>query len=850
MQALDAARHLAEAGVPIFLARAHTNKLGFKLPEGWEKTEPDPRVVEKWKPGMAICAVMGHVVDCIDVDPRNGGTLAALEEALGGELPTVYGVQDTPSGGQHYLVASLGVRKLQNVVPGVDLQAGNEEGVGRGFIFIAPTMRESKLNGEQNSYVWQSAPDLGALLLEDDESGEALVELVESRHGNSRGKVDKDGSYEGSLYSELDDEKQKEADELVAGHVKRWGEVLARAAGWPEGYRDEKGRGWEALSFQSAWALAKMAACPWMGIDETGAELFYHEILPPEIADNEDCSGKWYTGIVEKAEGEPVDVPPWVSRGSVEDDFGHVRRPPCDATNEALVSEWLDNEVGTGPMSGMFRRGTALIFTPRVGEDGYIPPKRPLDYDGPVQVQRLSSMQFANRIDALYQVFRYTAKTKTKDAEQVPMVFRRDLAERALTAMDTFPNLRDLHLVSHTPLMRPDGTVLDTPGYDDSSGALYLPESGLKVEPVPEEPTEDDVRAARKLVLGMISDFPFVTDHDRANYLGCLLIPLIRLMVPPPYKMLIIGAPQRGSGKSLLALLMRLIHGGVFRSEIPREEDERRKVITSILDTTSAPIVQFDNVSGALKSSTMDGLLTSATWSDRRLGVQKTMELPNDRVWVVTGNNIHIGGDMDRRVLWSTINAKMEHPEDRSPKDFKIPNLESWVNEHRGEVISALLTWVRAWVVAGMPADRDDTTSDSFGDMTAVLRGIFDVVGIQGVLGDRRTAPLRSDPEAEEMAEFLQAVYRSQGDAKWTARELMDRIKFNDFDGDAAIREDELPLDLGDKIKNNFSGSIKSLGRWLSHHKDRVNGGLVIKASGSSKGALAWQVVQADQEGG
>lgn len=840
MTPLDAARHLAEAGVPIFLAPARTNKLGFKLPDGWERTEADPRVVDRWKPGMAMCAVMGHLVDAIDVDPRNGGSLEALSDALGGNLPRVYGVADTPSGGQHYLIATLGVRKLQNVVPGVDLQAGNADGVGRGFIFLAPTQRESKETGEVRPYVWQAdaLPDLGPLLLEDDDTGLDLLGLVETRHGNSRGKLDDDGSYEGALYEELDPEKKAEADQLVAAQISAWAELLGQAVEWPIGYRDDRGRGWEALAYQSAWALAKMAACPWMGLDQESAEFAYRELVPDEIADNDDCGGKWYDGIVEKAGSDPVDVPPWVERGSVEDDFGVVIRPLCDATNDAIVSDWLDEQVGRGPMSGMFRRGDDLIFTPRVGEEGYVPPRNILDFDGPAQVKRMTSMQFANRIDAMFRVVR----VEKKGGKKVPMVFPRHLAERALSDLDTFPNVQMLRIVSHTPLVRPDGSVLDAPGFDAASGALYLPEHGLVVPPVPESPSAKDLKAARELVLRMVQDFPFVSEHDRANYLGCLLIPLIRLLVPPPYKMLIIGAPQRGSGKSLLALVMRTIHGGVFRSEIPREEDERRKVITSILDTTSAPVVQFDNVNGALKSSVMDGLLTSATWSDRKLGVQVNMELPNDRLWIATGNNIHIGGDMDRRVLWTTIDAGMERPEDRPTDVFGIPHLETWVRANRGELLAALLTLVSAWAAGGMKTE-EEPTSDSFGRMTAVLRGILGHAGIEGQVGHEAAMPLRSDPDAEEIASFLQAVRRAMGDETWTCRELMDQV--TDFEGEG-IRGDELPLDLGDKVRHNRSGAIKSLGRWLSNHKDRVSHGLVIRGSGSGKDALKWQVCEAE----
>jgi hypothetical protein len=817
--------------VPIFLARYSANNLGFRLPEGWEKTQPDPGVVDAWKPGMALCAVMGHVVDAIDVDPRNGGTLEALQAALGGELPRVYGVQATPSGGAHYLIASLGVRKAQSVVQGVDIQAGNADGVGRGFIFLAPTVRDSKSTGQPTGYSWEIDPDLGSLLLGDDETGAGLAELVEAHHGRARGKVNSDGSYMGPLYSELGEAQRAESDALVAENVARWRSMLEACTAWPEGMRDDRGRGWEALAYQCAWALAKMASCPWMRIDETGAELVYNEILPPALADDETCAGKWFEGIVEKAAGDPVDVPPWVERGDVEDDFGRVTRPECDATNPAHVSTWLDSEVGRGKLSGVFRRKDDLIYTPRVGEHGYIPPDNPFDSDGPSQVKRMSPLQLANRIDACYRV------THTlKDGTRKDVLFPEEVAKRALSDLDELRNVCHLRMVSHTPIVRGDGSVLDEPGFDRASGVLYLPERGLHVDPVPEHPTDGDVAAATKLLLSMLQDFPFVTVHDRANYLGCLLIPLIRNLVPPPYKMLILGAPQRGSGKSLLALIMRIVHGGVFRSEIPREEDERRKVITSILDSTSAPVVQFDNVSGALRSATFDGLLTSATWSDRRLGLNVNVELTNDRLWVLTGNNVMIGGDLDRRVLWSTINANLEHPELRPAEGFAIPDLEGWVAEHRGEVIQAMLVLVRSWAAAGMKV-QPAPTSDSFGRMTQVLQGVLDHAGIPGVIGDQDAKPDLPDMDAEDWAVFLRAAHGLMGDSWWTTRELVDQIE-----------GDDLPGDLADKLRHSSSGVVKSLSKMLGNKKSQWASGLKVEGAGGRNRAMKWQIVSRNEK--
>src|SRR5690606_26780260 len=171
-----------------------------------------------------------------------------------------------------------------------------------------------------------------------------------------------------------------------------------------------------------------------------------------------------------------------------------------------------------------------------------------------------------------------------------------------------------------------------------------------------------------------------------------MLTPLLRELVPPPYPLVAIGAPQPGSGKSLLARVLRILHGGVFRSEMTRDGAELRKQITSILDTTSAPVVTFDNLSGTLRSPVLDGLLTSAEWTDRILGLSEDRRIPNDRLWTITGNNLALGGDLKRRTVWVTIDPKREDPQNRV--DFVHMDLPGWVEENRGEILGGLLGMV------------------------------------------------------------------------------------------------------------------------------------------------------------
>jgi hypothetical protein len=148
---------MARAGIPIFVAPPDLQAAtGFALPRGWQTTAPDPAVVDHWRPGMALCAVMGCGLDLIDVDPRSGGSIERLVSEIGGwdKMPRIYGTTRTPSGGTHYFIASMGVGSLDGIVQGVDIKGGMPDGSSRGFAFIPPTVRASKTTGQAAAYGW------------------------------------------------------------------------------------------------------------------------------------------------------------------------------------------------------------------------------------------------------------------------------------------------------------------------------------------------------------------------------------------------------------------------------------------------------------------------------------------------------------------------------------------------------------------------------------------------------------------------------------------------------------------------------------------------------------------------
>ncbi len=178
-EALDIARRLIQAGVPVFAAEPDPAKAGtYRLPKHWEKAVPAEVWLERWKPGWALAAVGGHAADFLDNDPRNGGDASVKEIQDAGHMPMTFGRQATPSGGDHWVIAPTGERKSTGFMPGLDLQSGGPDGVGRGFVYIAPTVRPSKDpadNGALKSYRWVEGPHLDDL----EEYGQTAIDSTE-----------------------------------------------------------------------------------------------------------------------------------------------------------------------------------------------------------------------------------------------------------------------------------------------------------------------------------------------------------------------------------------------------------------------------------------------------------------------------------------------------------------------------------------------------------------------------------------------------------------------------------------------------------------------------------------------
>ena len=351
---------------------------------------------------------------------------------------------------------------------------------------------------------------------------------------------------------------------------------------------------------------------------------------------------------------------------------------------------------------------------------------------------------------------------------------------RSILAREHWP-LPGLEGLIEVPTLRPDGSVITTPGYDPATLLHLAPaDAGGAWPAIPEAPTAADISAARALLDELICDFPFISEADRANYLGLLLTPLIRPAVAGCVPLAVIDAPQAGTGKSLLSEIVALIATGRRAPLLaaPREDEEMRKRLTAVL-REGAPLVIFDNVDHPLRSPSLALALTAGVWQDRVLGQSESVALPQRATWVATGNNVGLRGDLPRRSYMIRLDARRARPWLRDTAGFRHPDLLAWVEQQRARFVAALLTLARAWYVAGRPPAASPTVGGFF-PWSQTVGGILAHAGVPGFLGNLDALYEEMDEDGQQWLAFLTAWEECGGQEEITTAELISRMMAHD----------------------------------------------------------------------
>ena len=383
------------------------------------------------------------------------------------------------------------------------------------------------------------------------------------------------------------------------------------------------------------------------------------------------------------------------------------------------------------------------------------------------------------------------------------------------------PKLPALQAIVETPVMRKDGTIFSTPGYDPVTRLYYSPSPGFGEITTPDNPSDEDVDAARELLEEMLCDFPFVDESSKANAIAAMITCPLRPLLSGNVPLCMFDKPQPGTGGSLLAESIAMVATGrdVSMSAAPSDEEEWRKKITVHL-MTGRPIVIWDNVEHLLESDSLAQVLTSTVWNDRILGSSKPVDLPARTIWMATGNNVSLGRQLVRRVYQVRIDAQTARPERRT--GFKHPELLDWIKQMRSEIISAILTLCRAWAVAGRP-EAGTPVVGSFENWCRTIGGILEFAGIPGFLGNlEETRESAGEDEFNEWEGFLSAMLSLYRTNTFTISQIVDDLSIK-----REIR-DSLPVEFARSIHH-----VPSIG--MSSERWEIDSGLKIRLGKSFK---------------
>jgi hypothetical protein len=364
---------------------------------------------------------------------------------------------------------------------------------------------------------------------------------------------------------------------------------------------------------------------------------------------------------------------------------------------------------------------------------------------------------------------------------------------RDILAMESWP-FPPVEGIIETPIVRPDGSLLTTPGYDALTRLIYRPAPGITFPPVPPAPTADDLQRALALIEEALDEFPYIDAASKANAFALLLTPLLRPAIPGPVPLALVDAPAAGTGKTLLTRTIAQIATGRSAAIMtaPAGSEEFRKKITATL-LSGTTLILLDNVEGPLLAGSLAAALTTDIWSDRILGQSAIVTLPQKVTWACSGNNLAVAGDIARRCYWIRLDAQTSRPWQRT--GFRHPDLLGWVTERRAELVTALLTLSQAWYQAGQP-EAVTPTLGGFEAWTRTIGGILAHVGVGGFLANLDELYTQVDEgDSGQWTAFLATWLATYGDRLIAVAELTDGLLMEE----SALRG-VLPDELADAL--------------------------------------------------
>lgn len=403
-----------------------------------------------------------------------------------------------------------------------------------------------------------------------------------------------------------------------------------------------------------------------------------------------------------------------------------------------------------------------------------------------------------------------------------------------LSESNSYPHLPVLSGLTRQPYLRPDGSLMLVPGYDAATGMFGVFNS-MEFD-VPNRPTRSDAEAALALLDDLLTEFSFGKPTDRAAALAAMLTAAVRPSLPVA-PMFHVRAHMPGSGKSYLCELITALatpQRGTPTS-FPSDDEECRKLLLAEF-LRSPAVIEFDNLTGdLLPHKSLCTSLTSEFISGRILGVSKTATVGTRTLFLSSGNNVGPIKDMTRRCLTINLSPKCEVPAART---FIRPDLVRDVLRERGRYVSAALTIIRAWIVAGRPRASCKSLA-SFGDWSDLCRQPLLWLGCSDPAASVFES-ITEDPDRELLLRLMRAWFRAFGKTNAMVRDAIKR-------SGPLGRDEDLNEVLQDIAGDRGEINSRRLGWWIKSHCGQIADGMRFVHVPGHGSAERWRVELVEQ---
>ena len=266
--------------------------------------------------------------------------------------------------------------------------------------------------------------------------------------------------------------------------------------------------------------------------------------------------------------------------------------------------------------------------------------------------------------------------------------------------------------------------------------------------------------------------FPFAGPSDWANFLACLITPLLGMAVAKT-PLFLVHKPQPRTGATLLAHTVAAIHTGqplATLCRLGRDNDETAKQLGAA-GSLSHGIVLFDNLSGRVDNPEFAAYLTAEVYMQRRLGTNFRQQIVNRHplTEIGTANNLTLSTELALRCVGIRLDTNTPDPQNR----FFAFDPVIRALQRRCLFLSAVVSLVQTWLDAGSPPAPAISGLGGFEEWRDLTAAILHHIGVPGFLAGQAEFVDRTRSAVDEPAHFVQAWWDCRGSAMVVPRELL-----------------------------------------------------------------------------